>query len=166
MYSIISSKENLQQIREAIEDEISYMKSGKFNKDDTTKIFNELIRFNFSTLILDLDSFIDSMELITNVKKFRIINPKVRIIILAINRIPGDKYISSLVKLGIYDILAPKIEEDQEVIILPYLIEIINKDPALYSNAARWDTQEYIDLDNKSVSKKTKGNKKRSCKSN
>lgn len=144
MYSIISSKEKLGQIRDAVDDDIAYMKDGTFKDHQIEKVFNELIRFDFSTLILDLDSCPDK-TLIESVKKFRILKSKVRIIILAVNRLPGDKIISELVKLGIYDIVAPKIENEQEIMILPYLTEILNKEPALYSQAARWDTKDYID---------------------
>lgn len=148
MYSIISSKEKLSQIRDAVDDDIAYMKEGIFKGHQVERVFDELIRFDFSTLILDLDSCPDK-TLIESVKKFRILKSKVRIIILAVNRLPGDRIISELVKLGIYDIVAPKVEDEQEIIILPYLTEILNKEPALYSQAARWDTKDYMDVNSK-----------------
>lgn len=143
MYSIISSKKNLQSIEDAVNDDVIYQKSGDFKGEEIKSIFDELIRFNFSTLILDLDCVHDE-QLISSVKKFRIIKSKVRIIIIAVNRVPGDKYISSLVKLGVYDIVAPKIEEN-DAVLLSYLVEVLSKEPALYSQAARWDTKDYID---------------------
>lgn len=47
---------------------------------------------------------------------------------------------AQIVKLGIYDIISPEFDENEEVLLIPYIVETLDR-PSVYTNAARWDIQ-------------------------
>ncbi len=120
--------------------------------EDMLKIFAEAGRVNSSILILDIDSG-PGTELVKGVKKFKVVRPYTRIILLAPGRKPGDKIISQLLSKGIYDIFAPNIPEEGELPIHSILVGALEKEAATYGDAVRWDVESNED--------EQEGNKKR-----
>lgn len=156
MYSVIASHKYIEQIRHAIgKDNIIFEKEGPFS--DIGKVFIEASRIYSNTMVFDIDTANeDYTRLLDALKNYRVSRPETRIILIAPGRTPGDKVIASLVKLGIYDIIAPEILENQDddiekvssPLILPYIVETISK-PSNYSDAARWDTEGYEETGSK-----------------
>lgn len=107
-------------------------------------MFLEMGRVNIHTLIIDVDITSDDADfLISSIRQYRINRPSTRIILICVNREPGDYLIASLVKLGVYDIVAPLVQEEEEddFSIAPYLEERLLKS-ATYADVARWDSYE------------------------
>lgn len=159
MYSVISTEKYSDQIRHAVgKDNIIFEKTGLFNDIkmvliEASRVFSEILIFDIDTVENDYTGLLEAL------KNYRVSRPETRIILIAPGRTPGDKVIAALVKLGIYDIIAPEAEnQDDEIeeapLILPYIVEAISK-TSNYSDAARWDTDAYEDIGNK-VKMKTK----------
>ncbi|MCR8987665.1 hypothetical protein NW801_21995 [Brevibacillus laterosporus] len=141
MFGFIASLEIAMHIKQALATEIIMFE--KINEFDSDEIINELNaagRIALTTLIIDLDCGPEG-AIIKGLRSFVIQRPKTRIIVIAPGRTPGDVTISNLVKFGIYDIVAPiKPEDDEEeFLLIPYLVEQIRKESAVYSDAVRWD---------------------------
>lgn len=99
-------------------------------------------RINLDILVIDLDTA-PVTAMLSALHTYRVQRPNTRIIILAPGRQPGDTEVAGIIALGIYDIVAP--EDDEGVI--PELTQVINNQPATYTQAARWLQLERSDKD-------------------
>ncbi|MBO8164202.1 MAG: hypothetical protein H0Z34_10860 [Brevibacillus sp.] len=114
-------------------------------RSDGTSIREELeaaARTAIRTLIIDLDCITED-EGVLAIRSYRRRRPHTRIILLGLNRVPGDPVIARCVSLGIYDIV--NIESDREdeeqlrSLILSSLQRQLAQPPATYADAARWE---------------------------
>lgn len=69
--------------------------------------------------------------MVAGLRQYRAVQPHVRIILLAPGRQPGDPLISTLVGLGVYDILS-------DTDLAPALRTALASPPATYAQAVRW----------------------------
>lgn len=97
-------------------------------------------RVHIRTLLIDIEAApID--QLIMALHSFRRQRPNTRIVIIAYNAIPGDIRVARCVALGIYDILAIHVEDEDTVDkeqIISRIQEKLQAAPATYSDAAKW----------------------------
>lgn len=99
--------------------------------------FEKIGRTPVNHIIIDLTSINDTDGLLRSLRKYRLLNDRTQIIVIAPNVAPPNKLMDSLVKMGIYDIYNPQSENLNEIILLPSLIELIEK-PSTYKKAVRW----------------------------
>jgi len=153
VFSVIATENSINAIKSCL-DTVSYEKVGEFVDNEIISILSEVSRINTDILIIDIKSCYND-GIILGLRQYRTIRSKTRIIVIAPNTVPGNPYISSIVKLGIYDIITPNIEDDEEYMsVIPYLTELLSKEPLSYSDVARWDTQnEIVNLKKKSSKK-------------
>ena len=124
-------------IKKALADagDIVFEHTGKLDSESVKQIFFSASRVSAEVLIIDLDVFYGK-ETISALQGFRIARPNTRIIVIAPERKPGDEIVSSIVGLGIYDIVAGEKESNWSEIIK----NILFSSPATYTQAARWHT--------------------------
>lgn len=141
MYSFICKPELYSQIRKVLLDRKGniFYESSSVNQD-IRQCLEEASRVNSSVLIVDIDA--GTGDIITGVKKFRVARPFTRIIAIAPGREPGDPVVIDLIRKGVYDIIAPIINEKdgEEIDIIADLTRALNK-PATYADVVRWDTK-------------------------
>lgn len=90
-------------------------------KLETTNNFSEYITQNMNNLnhieflAIDLEHIVDDEEEILNVlTSFRLFNPKIEIIIVALEKEKGDLFLSKIFKEGIYNFIVSKDEFNRE----------------------------------------------------
>ncbi|MCX7884652.1 MAG: hypothetical protein N2448_06445 [Caloramator sp.] len=153
MFSVICTEKNINQIVQAVGAGNVVFKKIVNKEDDFRRILEESARIHTDVLVLEADIPTDNSVFIETLRKYRIARPETRIIIIAPNRKAGDMLMAQIVKLGIYDIISPESNENDEVLLIPYIVEALDK-PSVYTNAARWDVQ--IDEMQNSFQKKVK----------
>lgn len=84
-------------------------------------------------LLIDTDAG-PPAALVQGMRHYRTARARVRVILLAPGREPGDPLVSALVALGVYDIVTPAGSGDLE----PALASALGSSPATYADAARW----------------------------
>lgn len=117
-------------------------------------------------LIIEIDVLINSEEDIEKIiRNYRIGNGDVQIIIIAPNYEPGNVLMHKLVTMGVYDIIAPRVEEGEPIDISETLNDVLDK-PTPYYRAVRWDISnidnnqlEQRDIQNKENAEKGKKEK-------
>ncbi len=108
--------------------------------DDDIDVINEFEKIGrtpIKHLIIDLTAIKDTDGLLHCIRRYRVLNDKTQIIIIAPNVKPPNTLIDALVKMGIYDIYNPQAENLNDIILLPSLIELIDN-PLTYKKAVRW----------------------------
>lgn len=138
MYAVICNPVFYREIEQAIsskEEEILEKAVG--NDIDILDEFERIGRISIKHLIIDLTAIQDTHKLIHAIKRYRIKNDKTQIIIISPNTEAPNQLIDSIVKLGIYDIIAPKAEKLEDIRILPQLLELL-EEPSTYKKAVRW----------------------------
>lgn len=139
LYAAITNPDFWHEIQQAITskgEEILYKKI-----DKQVDIFDDMERIGrlpIRILIIDLSCIEDQKKIPQAIRRYRIKNDSARIIIIAPNCLPGNDTISILVTMGIYDIINPRGEKPEDMIILPSLLEHIDT-PSTYSKAVKWD---------------------------
>lgn len=165
LYGLIVSPGNVQEVKEAIKgSEVWFEKIGIFNPDTFVQHCQAAAAVNMQALIIDA-TCIDDSSLIKGIRQFRLKRGATRIVLIAPGREPGDVTISTLLKLQVFDFVAPKLEtlegdededsddldddldesdEDQKdppnerMPLSHYIKQQLLMRPE-YSNAARWD---------------------------
>jgi hypothetical protein len=130
--------EKIKDILESGED-IVFKHIGKLDSESVKDVFYSASRISSEAILVDIDVF-PGKEIVSALQSFRISRPNTRVIIIAPERKPGDEIISSIVGLGIYDIVAEVKDLDWNEIINNVLLST----PATYSQAARWHTGQFV----------------------
>lgn len=107
------------------------------NDIDIISEFEKIGRNPIKHLIIDLIAVKDTKKVLYAIKRYRVKNDKTQIIIIAPNIAPPNFLMNALVTMGIYDIIAPKAENLEDIILLPSLVELIDN-PSSYKKAVRW----------------------------
>lgn len=159
MYGVISGLVFSDDILQSLDSEPIFFVKGDFSEEEFIQNCSNASRVHIDTLIVDLDSCQDEDAVVRGIRQFKITRPKSRIIIIGVDRQTGNKQISDLVSLNVYDIVAPEIphdesdEEDTLVFDLrPYILERLNT-PSTYADVARWHYLNEDGLHHKNKSK-------------
>ena len=134
MYAVICSNvfyEEIEMAVNSIDGNVIFKSVGKDLLPDSE--FSKLRTAPFKTLIVDVSCFLNNSNIIFLLKQLRLSRDDLRLIIIASNLLPGDKFFAGLVNLGIYDIIVP---DSDEFILLPCLIDVLLK-PMVYKDAIR-----------------------------
>lgn len=138
MLGIIASPVYAQAIQSATDEEpILFERVGEFRTDEFLEFCKGASQISLHYLIVDVDCTTNE-ALIRGVRIFRL-RSNARIIVLASGRKPGDPVISTLVNLGVWDILTPEVDREREV--EAEVSEAIQRQMKLiynYGNASRW----------------------------
>ena len=160
MYAVISSPTFFKEIEQTViskNDQISFKKVD--NDIFITNEFEQIGLLSIKYLIIDLTALNNSDEnieaFVRAIKKYRIMNDKTQIIIIAPNYTYPDKLINQLVVLGIYNIIAPENDNLEDIVLLPTLLNIIDN-PAQFKNAVKWLSTDYIVNDDSTKNKQHK----------
>lgn len=140
MYAVIASPKLWSEIEQTI---LSQNEDILFKAvDEDINLSNELERVSriaVRHLIIDITCLENPELMIPAIRKYRIIREATQIVIIAPDYVPGNALISALVRMGIYDIIAPKLDAMEEKEITNSLLSVLEK-PSTYSKAVRWDT--------------------------
>ena len=138
MLGIIASPAYAQAIQAATDEEpILFERVGKFKTDDFLEFCKGASQISLRYFIVDV-ACTTKEALIRGVRIFRL-RSNARIILLASGRKPGDPVISTLVNLGVWDILTPEMDREEET--GAEVSEAIQRQMKLfynYGNASRW----------------------------
>jgi len=148
LISVILTKQRSEQVIKAAEElgEIIIEQVGTLDSQGIKDVLNSAARVASDILILDLDIG-SGRDIVAALQSFRIARPHTRIILLAPDKEPGDVIVSSLVGLGIYDIISGPKDSDWGKLVK----DALSSQPATYAQAARWHTGQFL---NNSVSAK------------
>ncbi|WP_422445393.1 hypothetical protein [Thermoanaerobacterium sp. DL9XJH110] len=94
-------------------------------KGEGPKALEEAARIPADTLILDVDT---GPGLGPAVLRYRLKRPDTRVILLAVDKKPGDNDVAAVVQAGVYDVVTD----------VASLNEVLNRAPANLSAAAKW----------------------------
>lgn len=141
MYGVIASAIFFSDIVEGIKEEPVYSQKGQLSEEDFIKYCLEASRIHMSALVIDLDATKDEYTVLRGIKRYKMLRPKGRVIVLAVDRKPGNKALSHLVSLGVFDIITPSVpdteEEETEIDIAPFIEEQVSH-PSTYADASRF----------------------------
>ncbi|MBJ6360500.1 hypothetical protein ACFOQM_04125 [Paenibacillus sp. GCM10012307] len=167
MYGIIASAEYGKQIKEVLQDQPILFERihDSFDAEEFQQLFTSAAGISIDLLIVDITCCSDATALLKGVRRYRITR-SARVILIAPGRVPGDSLISWLVADGVYDIVAPAIDpeedsdDEHDLDIRPYLQRQLAMKYHM-GNAARWRN---LDDDLDFVSVKKGGQQKKSIK--
>lgn len=144
MYAVICSPDSWTEISKTIElaQEEALFKSIDTDIDPMAE-FEKISRISVKYLIIDITAIQDHKKLITAIRRYRIKNDRTQIIVIAPNCLPGNELIHAMVTMGIYDIIAPKIEKLEELQLQDLLKEVI-ENPSTYKKAVKWDINGHV----------------------
>lgn len=138
MLGIIASPAYAQAIQAATDEEpILFERVGEFRTDEFLEFCKGASQISLRYFIVDV-ACTTKEALIRGVRIFRL-RSNARIIVLASGRKPGDPVISTLVNLGVWDILTPEMDQEEES--GAEVSEAIQRQMKLfynYGNASRW----------------------------
>ncbi|ADL07214.1 hypothetical protein [Thermosediminibacter oceani] len=143
LISVILTKQRSEKVIEAAKElgEIILEQVGTLDSQGIKDVLNSAARVASDILILDLDIG-SGRDIVAALQSFRIARPHTRIIILAPAREPGDVIVSSLVGLGIYDIISGSKDSDWGKLVK----DALARQPATYAQAARWHTGQFLGI--------------------
>jgi hypothetical protein len=147
LYGLIGSSDYAPNILEAIDNVLLFERTGHFSGEEFIKHCGDSCHVKLDILIIDLTCCNDEAALLTGIRKYRIARSG-RVILLAPGRSPGDPTLSALVSEGVYDIVAPELEEedpDEETELespIPLLLKKQIQTPYHYANGLRWKGQQ------------------------
>ncbi|MCG0275663.1 MAG: hypothetical protein L5655_05775 [Thermosediminibacteraceae bacterium] len=141
LISVILTKQRSEEVIEAVKEsgEIILEQVGTLDSQGIKDVLNSAARVASDILILDLDIG-SGRDIVAALQSFRIARPHTRIILLAPDREPGDVIVSSLVGLGIYDIISGPKDSDWGKLVR----DALANQPATYAQAARWHTGQFL----------------------
>ncbi|TYP56845.1 hypothetical protein [Thermosediminibacter litoriperuensis] len=141
LISVILTKQRSEQVIEAAKGlgEVILEQVGTLDSQGIKDVLNSAARVASDILILDLDIGA-GRDIVASLQGFRIARPHTRIIILAPDKEPGDVILSSLVGLGIYDIVSGPKDTDWGKLVR----DVLSSKPATYAKAARWHTGHFL----------------------
>lgn len=141
---LVENKDIKDPIMKAHTGDVLFSEIGILNSSNIDSKLEVASRVYIDVFYISLDAFQDESLFIRSLKNFRIKRPHTRIIIIAIDRTIGDRTISSLVNMGVYDILSPSTDNigDDDVIDLEYYIRQQLDHPASFADAVRWDLKD------------------------
>lgn len=125
MYAILgksSSSEVIKVLKDRGMDDVPVQLVGK---GEGPKVLEEAARLPADTLILDIEA---GPGLGPAVLRYRLKRPDTRIILLAVDKKPGDSDVAAVVQAGVYDIVTD----------ITALDAVLNQAPADLSAAAKW----------------------------
>ena len=137
MIAVISGPEYWKEIYEAvqkIEQDIVY-KRIDVDIDIDTEV-DRIAIYPVEYLILDVNCIENIKRIPPAIRKLKSQNNDARVIVVASDKFAGNEAISSLISMGIYDIIGQR--EYGSKAILPSLLEHL-KSPATYAKAVKWD---------------------------
>lgn len=140
MYAVITSPifwKDIEQVITSTGEELLFQ-----SIDKNIDLFEELekvSRIAVKTLIIDISAIADQNKLKQAIMNYKIKREKTRIIIIAPNSTPGDQTISYLFSLGIWDILNPTGEREEELTVFDSLNECLSREPS-YPKGVKWFT--------------------------
>ncbi len=144
IYGIIASAVFYNDIVEGINQEPIYKQVGKLSEEDFLKYCIEASRINMSALIVDLDVTANEESVFRGIQQYKMLRPLGRVIVLAVGREPGNKVLSLLVNIAVYDVLTPSIpepededDEEIEIIVSPFIASVLDK-PKNIADASRF----------------------------
>jgi hypothetical protein len=139
LIAVISGPEYWKEIYEAVqkfEKEIVY-KRIDVDIDIDTEV-DRIAIYPVEYLILDMNCIENIKRIPPAIRKFKSQNGDARVIIIASDKFAGNEAVSSLISMGVYDIIGQR--EYGAKAILPSLLEHL-KTPATYAKAVKWDTE-------------------------
>lgn len=138
MYAVICSPIFYKEIEQSIVSKGEQILLKAIDTDvDILVEFERIGRISIKHLIIDITAIQDTMKLTQAIKRYRVKNDKAQIIIIAPNVTPPSQLMNSLVTMGVYDIIAPKVERLEEAVLLPSLLELL-ENPSTFKKAVRW----------------------------
>ncbi|MDA5110969.1 hypothetical protein O3V59_21785 [Brevibacillus thermoruber] len=127
-----------------VEFEKAIGESGVFHWDGSTirEQLDAAARTAIRTLLIDL-ACLSGDEGIKALRSYRRQRPTTRIILIGMNRTPGDPIIARCIAMGIYDVVNVEVEEEDEEqirsLILFSLQQKLAQPAATYADAVRWE---------------------------
>lgn len=145
MFAIIGSKEQIRILNEiASEKDTTIVFESHEKVIELLDVFEKINRMALKCLILNIDNFEDLDKLSTFIRRYKIKCEKTQIIIYYPNASVGNRFLSMMVTMGVYDILSPN---SAELEYFDFKISILNllEKPTGYSKAVRWDVNTSIE---------------------
>lgn len=105
---------------------------------DITSEIEKIGRISIKHLIIDITSITEHKKFVQCLMKYRILNDKTQIIVIAPNCVPGNELIHMLVsQVHVCDIIAPMGETDKDITFLSDLLSCISE-PAPFKKCVKW----------------------------
>lgn len=139
MYCLFGTEDSRILLRGIHQEKIVSEKIGYFDSDTFLKICQQIANLGIDTLFLDMRCANDD-AIIKGVRIIRFHRSNTRIVLIAPNREPGDPTISTLVSLGVYDIVSFDEEAVNEENVSEEIKNLLQRPPN-YADAARWHFQ-------------------------
>lgn len=151
MFAVLCSQKNFQDIEQMVQtinDDIVFHAIG--DDIDAKSELDKISRVSVSHLIIDVTCLSDKDSLVSAIRNYKIKVSNTKIILIYPNAVPGDAICAALVRMGVYDIIAPTVEGGEELILLPSLLSVYEK-PTSYAAAVKWDQDSvnFIESDKK-----------------
>lgn len=147
MYAVICSSKIIGEIETLVTEKGEQILLKSIDgEEDLAEVFEKLGRISVKYLIIELSQIEDEKIFLNLMKKYRLFNDKTNIIIIAANYNPPNKLLGFLVSMGIYNIVAPKCEDLEELKIKEILNEVIEK-PYTYKKAVKWFLDSDVNFD-------------------
>lgn len=146
MFGVITSKTYADDIKSAIGPKAPlFYQEGEFTEEEFILHCKSATLIDIKNFIIDMDCCTEKMSIIKGIRQIKIARPKTRVILLAVDREPGNSALSEAVGLGVYDIIAPAIPDIPEGIEdiefdVSDIIEQQIKFPGLYPDVVRYHT--------------------------
>lgn len=141
MDGIIARPKFVEEIKAALEREAAFIKIGEFEEDSFKQACFSAAQVSLKLLLIDI-GVTDSASLITGIKSIRTSKPSIRIVLLAIDKEPGDKTVAAVVSMGITDVIPLSTEtideKGKERENFTPLIEKHIKRNTTYADVVRW----------------------------
>lgn len=144
MFAVLCSQKNFQDIEQMVQtinDDIVFHAIG--DDIDAKSELDKISRVSVSHLIIDVTCLSDKDSLVSAIRNYKIKVSNTKIILIYPNAVPGDAICAALVRMGVYDIIAPTVEDGEELILLPSLLSVYEK-PTSYAAAVKWDQDSVI----------------------
>lgn len=137
MFGYIVKPDLLQDVEESFPNEHTlFERVGEFTAEEFISHCQAAAPLTLNTFVIDADCS-NEEAIIKGIRRFRM-NNNARIIMLAPGREPGDRMISQLVGIGVWDIVAPSAPiEDENLYLTPYINQQLEMKYS-YGNASRW----------------------------
>lgn len=145
MYAVICKPMFWKEIEQAVTSKNEQIIYKKIDEEiELTSELERVGRLSVKHLIIDISSVVeDENKIIDILMRYRIINEKTQIIIIAPNMLQGNMFLHKLVSItAIYDILTPC---GEDMIILPLLLEVI-ENPSSFKHAVRFLLDDSVEL--------------------
>lgn len=143
MKGIISRSKYVEEIKAALGEEPAFLKIGKFEEDEFKQYCFSVAQTTLDILVVDV-GITDAESLLTGIKSIRTAKPSIRVVLLAIDRVPGDSTVAAIVSTGITDVIElstePIDEHGKERRNFTPIIERNLSKNTTYADVVRWHT--------------------------